>query len=117
MIVPQSVECKMDEKQQKVADINDSKECEDGTMEEMLHRKELEDEKFVNTHQSCCLTSDERALEFFLKSGVMFSVLMFSMIQVVTVGNVAERNAFLNIVILTLGTFLPSPKIKEDEKK
>eukprot|EP00466_Bigelowiella_natans_P008165 jgi/Bigna1/134772/aug1.26_g9480 len=97
--------------------ISNTKECKDKIIEEVIHRKELEDEKYINAYQSCCSTSDKRALEFFLKSGVTFSVLMFSVIQVMTVGNPSERNAFLNVVILTLGTFLPSPKIKEDEKK
>eukprot|EP00466_Bigelowiella_natans_P012656 jgi/Bigna1/128371/aug1.6_g3079 len=117
MIVPQSIEHKADEKQQKVADMNDSEECKDRMMEEMPHRKESEDEKHIDAHQSCCSTSDKRASEFFLKSGAMFSVSTFSVLQVATAKNVAERNAFSNVVILTLGTFLPSPEIKEDEKK
>lgn len=113
MIIPPSVEKKLNETKQ-----NDiALDVKNRLAEEIAHRRELEDEKHVNACQSCCLTSDERALEFFLKSGVIFSVLVFSMIQVMTVGNPSERNAFLNVVILILGTFLPSPKIKEDKKK
>ena len=83
--------------------------------QEILHKMEVEDAKLENTYQSCCMTSDKRALEFFLKSGVIFSVLVFSMLQVITINNSSERNAFLNIVILILGTFLPSPKIKDNK--
>eukprot|EP00466_Bigelowiella_natans_P001943 jgi/Bigna1/140710/aug1.57_g15418 len=83
--------------------------------QEMLHKMEVEDAKLENTYQSCCMTSDKRALEFFLKSGVIFSVLVFSMLQVITINDSSERNAFLNIVILILGTFLPSPKIKDNK--
>ena len=117
MIIPPSVEKKLDENKDVVLDVKNTQEYRNKLAEEMIHRRELEDEKYINTYQSCCLTSDKRALEFFLKSGVIFSVLVFSMIQVMTVGNPSERNAFLNVVILILGTFLPSPKIKEDKKK
>jgi len=80
---------------------------------EIINRMKIEDE---NIYKSCCLTSDKRALEFFFKSGVIFSILLFCMLQVMTVSNASERNAFLNIVILILGTFLPSPKIKPNKK-
>lgn len=115
MIIPKFIENKLNENV--VLDVKQTQEYKNKVAEEEIHRKEIEDEKFLNTYRSCCLTSDKRALEFFLKSGVIFSVLIFSMIQVMTVENSAERNAFLNVVILILGTFLPSPKIKEDKKK
>ena len=118
MIIPPSVEKKLDTKlNDLVMDVKESQEYKNKLAKELIHRKEIEDEKYINTYQSCCLTSDKRALEFFLKSGVIFSVLVFSMIQVMTVGNPSERNAFLNVVILNHVTILPSPKIKEDKKK
>lgn len=85
--------------------------------DEMIHKLKLENERYENTYTSCCLRSDKRALEFFLKSFVIFSVLAFAMLMSLFTEDVSERNAFINIVILILGTFLPSPKIKEDKKK
>ena len=85
--------------------------------EEQIHHLELENERYQNTYESCCLKIDKRALEFFLKSFVIFSVLIFAMLMSVYTENVSERNAFINIVILILGCFLPSPSIKKDSKK
>ena len=75
MIIPPSVEKKLDTKQNDVViDVKESQEYKNKLAEELIHRKEIEDEKYINTYQSCCLTSDKRALEFFLKSGLIFSV-------------------------------------------
>ena len=121
MIIPEAVEKTIRDNEVRqnnvVLDVKNTQEYKNRLAQEVIHKMEIEDNKLDNTYQSCCLTSDKRALDFFLKSGVIFSVLIFSMIQVMTVTNASERNAFLNVVMLTLGNFLPSPKIKEDRKK
>lgn len=69
-----------------------------------------------NTYQSCCFTSDKRALDFFTKSIIILGILLFSMFQVIHIDNIPERNNYLNIIILILGTFLPSPSLKQNKE-
>lgn len=68
-----------------------------------------------NSHDwtSCCGSRiDKRLLEYVTKSLVIISVLFYAMLAARQSSNETERNIYINICVMILSVFLPSPSIK-----
>lgn len=113
-----SFEKKLDENKDIVLDVKNSTEYQNKLAQEMLHRREIEDEKYSNQYNICCGgTTDARVLTFLSKFLIIFSTLIFSFVMILLTNDSAEKQVFIVLVNTILAVFLPSPQIKDKNKK
>ena len=74
---------------------------------ERLNEMENQYQIFCGSNQ----TTDKRILEWGAKCLVLFSVLIFAMVSVVK--HDENQALFLNLIVLILSVFLPTPSIKK----
>lgn len=81
---------------------------------DILERKyELE-----NSYKMCCGSmTDRRLVEYGSKVLIIFSILVFSMVQVFETKNIEEKTIFIVIINTVLSVFLPSPTIAKKNKE
>lgn len=74
--------------------------------EEVIHHKlELENKREDNELTSCCGSRfDKRVLTSLNKTFIIFIVLLFSILKIMTSHDTTERNVYVNIILLILGT-------------
>ena len=76
----------------------------------LKHKLELDNKEFNNEFKSCCgMTLDKRVLNIINKTLIIFIVLIFSLLQLFLTNDTIEKQLYLNIVMLILGTAI-SPK-------
>ena len=77
------------------------------------HDIDLEDKKYNNTWNSCCLTMDRRAVQFFTQIFVISGVMIFSVIQLYRLDTCEGQQAYLGLLTLLIGILVPNPKFQE----
>ena len=113
-----SVEKKLDENKDVVLDVKNSTEYQNKLAEEMLHKMEIQDERYSNQYQLCCGGStDARVLSFLAKFLIIFSTLIFSFVMILLTTDSAEKQVFIVLVNTILAVFLPTPSIKDKKDK
>ena len=71
----------------------------------LKHKIELENKREDNELESCCgLRCDKRVSGLMNKTLIIFIVLLFSLLKIFITEEVSERNVYVNIVLLILGT-------------
>ena len=83
--------------------------------EEILHHKiQLENKREDNEFTSCCgSTFDKRVITLLNKTFIIFIVLFFSIMKIIISNDPNERNVFINIILLILGTAINNTTDKE----
>jgi hypothetical protein len=76
---------------------------------EIQHRIARDEEDSQNIWTSCCVKLDRRAVQFF--SGLAVSLIILGMAIVKILTNNDGSGVYLNLVILILGIFSPSPQL------
>lgn len=71
---------------------------------------ELARKKYNNTWNSCCLTIDRRAAQFFIQISIIFSVIIFATAQLVRLEDCNSQQAYLGLLTMLIGILIPSPK-------
>jgi len=96
-----------------VEDLKDVKIDIDKKMDILERKYELE-----NSYKMCCGSmTDRRLVEYGSKVLIIFSILVFSMVQVFETKNIEEKTIFIVIINTVLSVFLPSPTIAKKNKK
>ena len=81
------------------------------------HRIELEDEKIKNTWQSCCITLDKRACQYFTQMAVLIGVMGFSVGMLLTHDTCTDQQAYLSLLMMLIGLVIPAPTFDDTRKK
>ena len=90
-----------------VEDLKEIKIDIDKKMDILERKYELE-----NSYKLCCGSmTDRRLVEYGSKVLIIFSILVFSMIQIFHSNNTEERTVFIIVLNTILSVFLPSPTI------
>jgi hypothetical protein len=76
---------------------------------EIQHRIARDEEDSQNIWTSCCVKLDRRAVQFF--SGLAVSLIVLSLCLVKILTEEDGSGVYLNLVILILGIFSPSPQL------
>lgn len=84
-----------------------SKNMELKEMEMEMEAKEFEQEYI---YRSCCIAVDKRALDFFCKIFIIFSVLIFSFYNLAT--NTDHAEIYFSLISSIISLFMTPPKLK-----
>ena len=71
--------------------------------------------KFRVSYESCCGKIDKECFDFVSRMILIFSVLVFAMIQVNIVKDVNQHQIYLSIITSILGYMLPSPTLRSNK--
>jgi len=63
-------------------------------------------------YESCCGNIDKECFDFVVRMIFIFSVLLFSMIQVMVVKDTNQHQIYLSIITSILGYMIPSPSLR-----
>jgi len=73
--------------------------------------KELTKLRYETTWDSCCLRLDKRATIFFSQLSISVMVMSFSTLQLVRLGDCESQQAYIGLLTLCLGVWLPQPSM------
>lgn len=115
MIIPKNIIDKFEKKDIPINISND--DIKHKAQQELINKIHIENEALENQYD-CCMgnTTDKRILDFIAKFLIIFSILCFSFVMVVSTNDSSERNIFIIIINTILSIFLPSPSIKDKDK-
>jgi len=77
---------------------------------------EHEEQNDMNKWESCCFKIDKRVLVFFTQYIIILLTLIFSMRMVLNLDS-CEGGVFLNLITFLIGIVVPTPSIKNKDKK
>jgi hypothetical protein len=80
------------------------------------HRIEMEDKKINNTWESCCLTLDRRAVQYFTQHIIIVGIMGFSIVMLLSNGTCEGQQAYLGLLTLLIGLIIPNPKFKDSNE-
>ena len=77
-----------------------------------IEKNQFEQENYY----SCCLKNrtDRRVLIYGTQVGFGIAVMAFSMAMIVTADSCQDTNAFMGLLTLVVGVFLPQPSIRKN---
>ena len=84
-------------------------ELQSRVLEHAIDMKEKEEE---HNWKSLCLTVDKRAITFFSQFFVTLIVISFCIVQLVRLESCDSQQAYLGLLTLLIGCFLPQPQFK-----
>jgi hypothetical protein len=73
--------------------------------------KEFNKLRYETTWDSCCLRLDKRATIFFSQLSISILVMMFSTVQLVRLDDCESQQAYIGLLTLCLGVWLPQPSM------
>jgi hypothetical protein len=73
--------------------------------------KEFNKLRYETTWDSCCLRLDKRATIFFSQLSISILVMVFSTIQLVRLVDCESQQAYIGLLTLCLGVWLPQPSM------
>tara|TARA_R110000868_G_scaffold355510_2_gene617030 strand:- start:609 stop:950 length:342 start_codon:yes stop_codon:yes gene_type:complete len=77
------------------------------------HRLKVEDEKYKDTWESCCLVMDRRAVQYFTQIVIIGSTMAFSIAQLYRIDTCEGQQAYLGLLTLLIGILIPNPKFND----
>jgi hypothetical protein len=77
----------------------------------MEHKLQHEDQVYQNTWQSCCLTLDKRATQYFSQLTIIVLILLFCIYQLLTLQDCEPQQAYLGLLTLLIGLVIPTPQM------
>jgi hypothetical protein len=63
------------------------------------------------TWKSCCLTMNKSAMKYFIQVGILSGLIVFSACMLVVDTNCESQRNYGSLLMICLGTFIPSPKL------
>jgi hypothetical protein len=75
------------------------------------HQIELEDKKYDDHWQSCCMTIDRRATRYFSQLSIALLVITFSIVQLVRNESCESQALYSGLLMTVIGIMLPSPSL------
>lgn len=70
-----------------------------------------EEKRIDNTWSSCCFRLDKRAVVYFSQLGISLVTISFCIYQLVHLENCEAQSLYSGILMLVVGTWLPSPQL------
>ncbi len=61
--------------------------------------------------KSCCLTINKNALKYFTQVGILGGLIIFSATMLVVDTNCESQRNYSSLLMISLGTLIPSPKL------
>jgi hypothetical protein len=77
------------------------------------HRFKVEDDKYKDTWKSCCMVMDRRAVQYFTQLIVIGGTMCFSISQLYRSDACEDQQAYLGLLTLLIGIFIPNPKFSD----
>ena len=65
-----------------------------------------------NTWKSCCVHADKRAISFFSQLSISILVIVFCLYQLIHLTTCDDRQAYIGLLTLILGVWLPAPAMR-----
>jgi hypothetical protein len=79
------------------------------------HKFKVQDDKYKDTWDSCCLTLDRRAVQYFTQIIIIGSTMSFSISQLYRNETCEGQQAYLGLLTLLIGILIPNPKFSEKD--
>ncbi len=73
----------------------------------------MEIEQKEGFYESCCLKVDKAAVQFFSQLGIMISIMMFCIYQLVNEENCGSHTTYLSLLTTLIGILIPAPKMQQ----
>ena len=77
----------------------------------MEHEIKIQDEKYEDTWDSCCLRTDKRVVQYFSQIFIISGIMMFNIYQLVTLKECSEQGPYMSLLTFLIGILIPSPKV------
>jgi hypothetical protein len=61
--------------------------------------------------RSCCLKVDKNAVKYFVQVGILSGLVIFSAVMLVVEKDCASQRNYSSLLMISLGTLIPSPKM------
>jgi len=66
-----------------------------------------------STWESCCFNIDPQACIFFSQLGISIGCIAFSVYQLIDLQDCPSQQAYMALLLMILGVWLPSPKLNK----
>jgi hypothetical protein len=80
------------------------------------HRINIQDKKYKNKWESCCLTMDKRAVQYFTQIAIIMGVMSFSIVQLIRLDDCDSQQTYMGLLTMMIGVIMPSPRFNKDDK-
>ena len=77
------------------------------------HDIKVQDEKYENTWQSCCITVDKRAVQYFTQVLIICSIMAFNIYQLISLKDGSNQITYMSLLTFLIGILVPSPKMSD----
>ena len=77
----------------------------------MDHEIKIQDEKYENTWDSCCLRTDKRAVQYFSQIFIITGIMIFNIYQLVTLKECSEQGPYMSLLTFLIGVLIPNPNV------
>ncbi len=81
------------------------------------HQIDVDTDRRNNTWNSCCVTLDRRAVQYFTQVFIMVGLIIFSIAQLLLLDSYEAQQTYLGLLCLLIGQFMPQPKFKGNVSK
>lgn len=75
------------------------------------HDIELEDKKYDDHWQSCCMTIDRRATRYFSQLAIAMLIMVFCIVMLIKHDDCPSQQLYSGILTTIIGIMLPSPSL------
>jgi hypothetical protein len=75
------------------------------------HEIELEDKKYDDHWQSCCMTIDRRATRYFSQLAIAMLIMVFCIVMLIRNDDCPSQQLYSGILMTIIGIMLPSPSL------
>ena len=75
------------------------------------HDIELEEKRYDDHCQSCCMTIDRRATRYFTQLAIAVMIITFCIVQLVRNEECESQQLYSGILMTVIGVMLPSPSL------
>jgi hypothetical protein len=75
------------------------------------HKMTMETTDQLNTWNSCCMTMDKRAVQFFSQMAIIMMVMSFCIYQLINLKDPNDQATYLGLLNVLLGVLLPAPSL------
>ena len=78
---------------------------------QLEHKIELEDKKYNDHWQSCCMTIDRRATRYFSQLSIAILIITFCIVQLIRNESCEGQALYSGLLMTVIGIMLPSPSL------
>ena len=77
------------------------------------HELKVQDDKYENTWNSCCLTMDKRAVQYFSQMFIISGIMVFNIAQLIRLQECSHQVPYMSLLTFLIGVLIPNPKISQ----